>query len=106
MRLVEVAAGDLRTAGPAGDPAVRVPAPGGGVALTTRHPRLAQVVPAWDPARGELALAFPDGSEVAAEVVRGEPVTTALYNHRPVAGHRVEGPFAAALSAHLGKPVE
>jgi uncharacterized protein len=106
MRLVEVEAVDLRIAGPAGDRAFLVREPGGGVALTTRHPRLAQVVPAWDAARGELALAFPDGTEVAAEVVRGEAVSTALWNDRPVAGHRVEGPFAEALSAHLGKPVE
>jgi uncharacterized protein len=106
MRLVGVDAVDLRPAGPAGDRAFLVREPGGGVALTTRHPRLAQVVPTWDAARGELALAFPDGTAVAAEVVRGAAVTTALYNHRLVAGHRVEGPFAAALSAHLGTPVE
>jgi hypothetical protein len=106
MRLVEVEAVDLRRAGPAGDRAFLVREPGGRVALTTRHPRLAQVVPAWDTIRGELALAFPDGVRVAAPVVRGEAVTTAFYDGRPVAGHRVEGPFAEALTAHLGKPVE
>jgi uncharacterized protein len=106
MRVVAVDAVDLRPAGPAGDRAFLLRGADGRIAMTTRHPRLLQVVPAWDADRGELALAFPDGTRVAAPVVRGEPVTTRFYDGRPVAGHVVEGPFGAALSAHAGHPVQ
>jgi uncharacterized protein YcbX len=106
MRLVPAAALDLRVSGPAGDRALHLRGPDGRIAPTTRHPRLVQVVPAWDRERGELALAFPDGTRVAGPVVRGEPVTTRFYDGRPVTGHVVEGPFAAALSEHLGTPVQ
>jgi uncharacterized protein len=105
LRLVDVPEVDLRRSGPAGDRAFFLREPDGRIALTVRHPRLVQVVPGWDAARGELALAFPDGSRVAAPIVRAEPVTTAFYDGRPVAGHVVEGPFAAALSAHAGRPL-
>ena len=105
LRLVHVPEVDLRRSGPAGDRAFFLRGADGRIALTVRNPRLVQVVPAWDPPRGELALAFPDGTRVAAPVVRGEPVTTAFYDGRPVAGHVVEGPFAAALSAHAGRPL-
>jgi uncharacterized protein len=104
LRLVSVDAIDLGAAGPAGDRAFHLREPDGGVALTVRHPRLVQVVPAWD--GRELALAFPDGRRVAGPVERGEPVTTAFYDGRPVAGHVVEGPFAAALSEHAGRELQ
>jgi MOSC domain-containing protein len=106
MRLVAADALDLSAAGPAGDRAFHLRGPDGKIAMTTRHPRLVQVVPAWDAARGALSLAFPDGTRVAGPVVRGEPLTTRFYDGREVAGHVVEGPFAAALSDHLGKPVQ
>lgn len=104
--MVATDAVDLRPAGPAGDRAFLVRTREGSVALTTRNPRLVQVVPAWDPAAGELALVFPDGARVAAPVGRGEAVTTAFYDGRPVAGHLVEGPFAEAISAYLGREVD
>jgi MOSC domain-containing protein len=49
---------------------------------------------------------FPDGARVAAPVEHGEAVTTAFYDGRPVAGHLVEGPFAEAISAYLGREVD
>jgi uncharacterized protein len=106
LRLVGVDAVDLRRAGPAGDRAFHLREPDGTIAPTLRNPRMVQVVPTWDPERGELALAFPDGTRVAGPVELGEAVTTAFYDGRPVAGHVVEGPFAAALSAHAGHPVQ
>lgn len=106
LRLVSVDAVDVRVAGPAGDRAFVLREPDGKVALTMRNPRLVQVVPAWDPELGELALAFPDGSRVAGPVERGAAVTTAFYDGRPVAGHVVEGSFGAALSEHAGHPVQ
>ena len=105
MRLVEVDAVDLGAAGPAGDRAFHVRA-AGKVALTTRHPKLVQIVPAWDPDSGVLRLRFPDGAVVAAPVEHGAAVTTAFYDGRPVPGHVVEGPFAAAISEHIGRPVD
>jgi uncharacterized protein len=106
MRTVEVDALELGTSGPVGDRAFHVREAGGDIALTMRNPRLVQVVPTWNAAEGELALAFPDGRRVAAPVARGAAVSTPFYDGRPVPGHIVEGPFAAALSEHLGRPVE
>jgi uncharacterized protein YcbX len=106
LRLVGVDAVDIRPAGPAGDRAFHLREPDGTIALTMRNPSLVQIVPAWDAERGELALEFPDGTRVAGPVQCGAPVTTAYYDGRPVAGHRVEGPFAAALSEHAGHPIE
>ena len=106
LRLVAVDALDIGPTGPAGDRAFHVREADGTIALTPRNPRLVQVGPAWDPARGELALAFPDGTRVSGPVERGRPVTTAFWDRRPVAGHVVEGPFAAALSEHAGRPVQ
>ena len=105
MRLVEVDAVDLGAAGPAGDRAFHVRADGK-VALTTRHPKLVQIVPAWDRGSGVLELRFPDGTVVAAPVEHGAAVTTAFYDGRPVRGHVVEGPFAAAISEHIGRRVD
>jgi uncharacterized protein len=104
MRTVAVDALELGESGPVGDRAFHLREPDGAIALTKRHPRLVQVVPAWD--GEELALAFPDGSRVAAAVVRGAAVSTTFYDGRPVPGRLVEGPFAAALSQYLGRPVE
>jgi uncharacterized protein len=106
LRLVGVGAVDVRSSGPVGDRAFHVREADGRIALTPRNPRLVQVVPAWDHERGELALGFPDGTRVAGPVERGAAVSTAFWDGRPVAGHVVEGPFAAALSAHVGRPVQ
>jgi hypothetical protein len=106
MRTVDVGALELAKSGPAGDRAFHVREADGELALTMRNPRLVQVVPTWNAAEDQLALAFPDGRRVAATVVRGTAVSTAFYDGRPVPGRVVEGPFAAALSEHLGRPVE
>ena len=106
LRLVGVDALDVQRSGPVGDRAFHVREADGTIALTPRNPRLVQVVPAWDPERRELTLEFPDGTRVVGPVERGEAVTTAFWDRRPVAGHVVEGPFAAALSAHAGRPVQ
>jgi uncharacterized protein YcbX len=106
MRLVAVEAVDLRATGPAGDRAFHLRGPDGKGALTARHPKLLQIVPAWDPDTRELALTFPDGTRVAAPVEPGRAVTTAFYDGRPVPGRVVEGPFAAAIAAHIGTPVD
>ena len=105
MRLVAVDAIALDPSGPRGDRAFHVREAGGALVSTSRNPALVQVVPAWDAGRDELALEFPGGERVAGPIVRGERVETAFYDGRAVPGREVEGPFAAALSAHLGRPV-
>jgi uncharacterized protein YcbX len=54
---------------------------------------------------GQLSLRFPDGREVAGAVELGAAVTTDFWG-RPVEGNLVEGPWADALSAFAGAPVE
>jgi len=106
MRTVAVDTLELAPSGPVGDRGFHVREEDGVIALTTRNPRLVQIVPSWDAATGELALAFPDGGRVAAPAVRGAALETAFYDGRAVPGRVVEGPFAAALSDYLGRPVE
>jgi uncharacterized protein YcbX len=63
---------------------------------------LFQVSSDWDEGTRTLALSFPDGTRVAAEVELGAPVTTSFYG-RPVEGRIVGGPWAAALSRFAGR---
>jgi uncharacterized protein YcbX len=49
-----------------------------------------------------LALTFPGGQVVSGEVALGSKVAAKFYS-RTVEGHIVEGPFAQALSEHVGK---
>jgi uncharacterized protein YcbX len=106
MRVSEPAAVVLEPSGPAGDRAFFVVDAGDrSLLLTTRHPRLVQVQPEWDPAAGVLGLRFPGGESVSEAVAPGEPAVTHTYDGREVAGRLVDGPLAAALSAHLGRDV-
>lgn len=104
MRTVAVDALELAASGPVGDRGFHLREADGGIALTKRYPRLVQVVPAWD--GDELALAFPDGSRVAAPVVLGAAVSTTFYDGRPVPGRVVGGPFGPALSHYLGRALD
>jgi hypothetical protein len=70
-----------------------------------KHPELFQVVPAYDPHGEALALRFPDGAVAEAQVELGEQVATDFYG-REISGRVVAGPFAEALSAHAGAPLE
>jgi uncharacterized protein YcbX len=62
-------------------------------------------VAAWtDPDATILRMTFPDGI-VVEEVVRlGDAVQTHIHG-RTAEGHLVDGPWAAALGAHIGRPV-
>jgi uncharacterized protein len=65
---------------------------------------LQTVVASFDAAAGELALRFPNGSEVLAPVVHGESLEISFFSH--ACGARVlDGPWAGALSDHLGRTV-
>ena len=58
---------------------------------------------ASDPER--LTLRFPDGTVVGGEVELGEAIRTVVYG-RDFAARRVIGPWAAAVSAYAGRPLE
>ncbi|MHB8656372.1 MAG: MOSC domain-containing protein [Solirubrobacteraceae bacterium] len=51
-----------------------------------------------------LRMVFPAGDVVEALVVLGEPVVARFYS-RELPGRLLEGPWATALSEHLGQPV-
>lgn len=63
---------------------------------------LVQVVPDYDDRIGRLALRFPGGEIVEADVEVGEAVTTDFFG-RPVAGRLVVGPWSEALSELAGR---
>lgn len=65
-----------------------------------KHGPLVRVAPEWDGT--SLALGFPNGTRVEAEVELGEPIETDFYGKRTVAGRRVIGPWADALSDFRG----
>ncbi|HEX5617097.1 MAG TPA: MOSC N-terminal beta barrel domain-containing protein [Solirubrobacteraceae bacterium] len=94
---------DIGPAGPVGDRAFLVVDPDNALLLTSRTPALLQVAARWD--GDNLALAFPDGTEVAEVPHHGAPAVTANYEGRRIAGRLVEGDLAAALSEHLERPV-
>lgn len=54
--------------------------------------------------RGVLRLQFPGGSQASGEVELGAPLEARFYS-RSATVRPVLGPFSAALSAHLGRPV-
>jgi uncharacterized protein YcbX len=58
----------------------------------------------YDRRADRLTLASADGETIADELRLGEPTTTDFWG-RPVAGHVVEGPWAARLSELAGRPV-
>jgi uncharacterized protein YcbX len=51
-----------------------------------------------------LTLTFPSGRAVSGDVALGRPVTTRFFS-RPRAAHVLDGPWAEALSEHLGMRV-
>ena len=73
--------------------------------LTTakRAPRLLTVRPQVEDEH--LRMLFPDGTVVEEEIELGETVETTFYGGRTVTGRVVRGPWAAALSELVGKPL-
>jgi len=65
---------------------------------------LNEVVAAYDDDARTLELRFPDGSVVDGAVELGEQLQTRFYA-RPARARELRGPFAAALSDHVGRPV-
>jgi uncharacterized protein YcbX len=65
---------------------------------------LAAIVPDHDEDAGTLSLTFPGAEQVAADVELGEPEAVSFYG-LGLQARPVQGPFAAALSAHCGMPL-
>lgn len=70
------------------------------------HGPLVQVRTAYDAVKEQLRCTFPDGSvlEGAADAL-GAEVTTDFYG-RPAPGAVLEGPFAGAFSAYVGRSLQ
>jgi len=66
--------------------------------------RLVQVKAHTDPAGAALRLGFPDGTVIDGPVELGDGVETNVHG-RTAVGHRVIGPWAAALEPFAGGPV-
>jgi uncharacterized protein YcbX len=65
---------------------------------------LVQIRPDYDADSERLTLTFPDGTSAAGTVTLGDEIVTDFYG-RPVTGQLVEGPWSAALSTWLGRPL-
>jgi uncharacterized protein YcbX len=59
----------------------------------------------FDPGERRLELRMASGSHVAGTVREGEAVAVTMYGGHVAPGHVVEGPWAAALSEQLGRPI-
>jgi uncharacterized protein YcbX len=59
----------------------------------------------FDPAARRLELRLATGSRVAGTVRDGEAIAVTMYGGHVAPGHVVEGPWAAALSEQLGRPI-
>jgi uncharacterized protein len=70
-----------------------------------RYGMLHQVHPAYDPETDRLSLRFPDGTTVEGDAAAHGPAQVTDFYGRAVAAHAVEGPFSAAISGFVGKPV-
>ena len=69
-----------------------------------REGALVMVEAEHSPDQGRLALRLPDGTVASGRVVAGERVVTSFYG-RPVPGRVLEGPWSAALSDLVGRPL-
>jgi len=67
-------------------------------------PSLVQIGAYTDPEATQLRLSFPDGAVLDEAVELGSPVETTVHK-RTVAGHVVDGPWAAALSEFCGREI-
>jgi uncharacterized protein len=65
---------------------------------------LQAVVTSFDERSERLAFDFPDGSRVEDELRLGAPIIAKFFSGQ-AEGFLVEGPWASALSAHVGRPL-
>ena len=71
-----------------------------------RDGSLLQIRPEWDESTRRLTLTFPAGDVVDGVVELGEEIDSNMYSWHTVASRRVRGPWEAAISAYVGRPLE
>ena len=71
-----------------------------------RDGTLLRIRPAWDEETRRLTLTFPDGAVVDGIVELGEQLDANMYAWNTVASRRVVGPWEAAISEYVGRPLE
>ena len=59
----------------------------------------------FDPAQGRLELRMASGARVSGTVREGEGIVVTMYGGHEASGHVVEGPWAAALTEQLARPI-
>ncbi len=104
LRVRELQEAELTADGIPGDRAFFLVDPVGTLVNGKRLGPLVTVVADHDAATGRLALLFPDGREVAADVELGEPVDV-RFHRIALRTRAVGGPFSEALSEHVGVPL-
>lgn len=95
----------LEKSGIAGDRAFYIIDERGRLFTQRDHPSLVQIRAEYDVARDVLTLLFPDGGRVEGVPEPGDPVETAFWDDRPVAGCIAKGGFGDALSAFARRPL-
>ena len=103
-RLMEVDEIELGLAGARGDRRFFVIDERGRMVNGKHFGELQTVVASYDEESATLTLVFPDGRELAAPVTPAGQVETSFYSVARRA-ELVDGPFAEALSAHVGQPL-
>ena len=71
-----------------------------------RDGSLLQIRPEWDEATRRLALTFPDGERIEGIVELGDEIETNMYAWHLVRSRKVLGPWEAAISEHVGRPLK
>jgi uncharacterized protein len=104
LGLVHPKSVDLRSNGVRGDRRFWLVDADGRLFNNKRNGPMMTIQPAWDEATQQLSLRFPDGTQVADRIELGEPVAVELYG-RPHASRRVVGPWEAAISRSVGRPL-
>src|SRR2546423_1811953 len=105
LGLVHPESVDLGTGGVAGDRRFWMLDADGRLFNNKRDGPMMRIRPAWDETTRELAIHFPDGSEVTGTVELGQRVAAVLYGE-PHPSRQVLGPWEDAISAHVGRPVQ
>jgi uncharacterized protein YcbX len=94
---------ELTAAGAAGNRCFYLTNRAGRLFSGIAHGPLCRVVGGYDPETERLRLTFPDGAVAEGDATaRGAEVETDFYGRR-VRGRVVDGPFARALSAYVGR---
>ncbi len=104
LRLHALQSAELTVDGIPGDRAFFLVDENGSMVSATRLGPLLAVVAEHDAASGSLALDFPDGERVSAQVELGDGENVGFFDER-LHARPVLGPFAEALSEHAGAPV-